>query len=197
MKGFARLFEAIDSSTSTKAKTTALAHYFSATPARDAVWAAWFLTGHRPRQAVPTRRMASWAAEVAGIPPWLFGESYDAVGDLAETITLVLPTPERGGALPLSTWVEERLLPLRSLDEAEQRARLLAYWQELDGTPRFIFNKLLPGGFRVGVSPLLVMRAIAQAFGLDAKVVAHRLAGEWSPSEQLWATLTSEAQGDV
>ncbi|HZZ92126.1 MAG TPA: ATP-dependent DNA ligase [Usitatibacter sp.] len=197
MKAFAQLFEAIDSSTSTRAKTAALAHYFSTAQPRDAAWAAWFLTGHRPRQAVPTRRMAAWAAEIAGIPEWLFGESYDAVGDLAETITLVLPLPRASSDLPLSRWVEERLLPLRECPEAEQRARLESYWRELDGTQRFIFNKLITGGFRVGVSALLVMRAIAQAFGLDAKVVAHRLAGEWSPSEALWATLTSAGEGKV
>jgi DNA ligase-1 len=197
VKAFAQLFEAIDSSTSTRAKTAALAHYFSTAQPRDAAWAAWFLTGHRPRQAVPTRRMAAWAAEIAGIPEWLFGESYDAVGDLAETITLVLPLPRASSDLPLSRWVEERLLPLRECPEAEQRARLESYWRELDGTQRFIFNKLITGGFRVGVSALLVMRAIAQAFGLDAKVVAHRLAGEWSPSEALWATLTSAGEGKV
>ena len=197
MRQFAQLFEAIDSSTSTKAKTTALAHYFATAHARDAVWAAWFLTGHRPRQAVPTRRMATWAAEIAGIPEWLFGESYDAVGDLAETITLVLPPPRASSDLPLSQWVEERLLPLRECPEAEQRERLVRYWNELDGTQRFIFNKLITGGFRVGVSALLVMRAIAQAFGLDAKVVAHRLAGEWSPSEALWESLKSGAAGEV
>jgi DNA ligase-1 len=197
VKRFARLFEAIDSSTSTKAKTAALAEYFTAADARDAVWAAWFLTGHRPRQAVPTRRMAAWAAEVAGIPLWLFGESYDAVGDLAETITLVLPAPRASSDLPLSVWVEERLLPLRECPEAEQRTRLVSYWNELDGTQRFIFNKLITGGFRVGVSALLVMRAIAQAFGLDAKVVAHRLAGEWSPSEALWESLKEGSAGET
>lgn len=197
MRKFAQLFEAIDSSTSTKAKTTALAHYFATAQPRDAVWAAWFLTGHRPRQAVPTRRMASWAAELAGIPLWLFGESYDAVGDLAETIALVLPEPAASSDLPLSVWIEERLLPLRECPEAEQRTRLEAYWKELDGTQRFIFNKLITGGFRVGVSSLLVMRAIAQAFGLDARVVAHRLAGDWSPSEALWESLEAGAEGEV
>jgi len=197
VKKFAALFEAVDASTSTKAKTAALAQYFATTDPRDAVWAAFFLTGHRPRQAVPTRRMAAWAAEVAGIPEWLFAESYDAVGDFAETIALVLPDPQASSDLPLATWVEERLLPLRELPEAEQRARLEAYWRELDRTQRFIFNKLITGGFRVGVSALLVMRAIAQAFDLDAKVVAHRLAGEWSPSEAFWTSITSGAEGAV
>ena len=189
MKRFAELFEAIDSSTSTKAKTTALAEYFAAAEARDAAWAAYFLTGHRPRQAVPSRRLHTWASEAAGLPLWLFEESYDAVGDLAETIALVLPPASRGSEEPLHVWIEERLLPLRELGEVEQRARLEEYWDQLEGTQRFVFNKLITGNFRVGVSSLLVVRAIAQAFALDARIIAHRLTGDWSPTEETWRAI--------
>lgn len=196
MKRFAQLFEALDSSTSTKAKTNALAEYFTHARAEDAAWAAWFLTGHRPRQAVPAKRLHTWAAEAAGLPLWLFEESYDAVGDLAETIALVLPPPARGSDDPLRQWVEERLVPLRELPEAEQKARLTEYWGSLEGTERFVFNKLITGNFRVGVSATLVMRAIAQAFDLDPKVVAHRLTGEWLPSPQAWAGLIDAAPAE-
>ena len=195
MKKFAELFEAIDSSTSTKAKTAAMAEYFASAEARDAVWAAYFLTGHRPRQAVPSRRLHTWAAEAAGLPLWLFEESYDAVGDLAETIALVLPPPERASDDPLHVWIEERLIPLRELGEVEQRARLESYWSALDGTQRFVFNKLITGNFRVGVSALLVVRAIAQASGVDAKLIAHRLTGDWSPSEATWRKLIDAEPG--
>src|SRR6185312_12182837 len=193
MRRFAALFDALDSSTSTRAKTAALADYFATADPHDAAWAAWFLTGHRPRQAVPTKRLHTWAAEQAGIPLWLFEECFDNVGDLAETIALVLPAAPSASDIPLHEWIEERLLPLRELAEAEQKARLAGYWEELAGTERFVFNKLITGNFRVGVSALLVMRAIAAAFGLDAKVVAHRLAGEWRPSGALWASLHDAA----
>jgi DNA ligase 1 len=189
VKKFAALFDAIDASTSTKAKTAALADYFAHAEAKDAAWAAWFLTGHRPRQAVPSKRLHLWAAEVAGLPLWLFEESYDAVGDLAETIALVLPPPTHASDEPLHVWVEERLVPLRGLAEAEQRARLEQYWSSLEGTGRFVFNKLITGNFRVGVSATLVVRAIAQAFGIDPKVIAHRLTGEWWPTEAMWTQL--------
>ncbi len=194
MKRFAALFDALDASTSTRAKTAALSEYFTAARPDDAVWAAWFLTGHRPRQAVPSRRMAQWAAEVARIPDWLFAECHEAVGDFAEAIALVLPPPAHASDVPLVAWIEERLLPLRELAEREQRERLVAYWDELAGTERFVLNKLITGNFRVGVSALLVMRAIAQSFGLDPKVVAHRLAGEWSPSVAFWHALADAAQ---
>src|SRR4030081_2860837 len=145
MKKFSKLFEAIDSSTRTKAKTAALSEYFTHADAKDAAWAAWFLTGHRPRQAVPTRRMVTWASEMAQLPLWLFEESYDAVGDLAETITLILPPPTTRSDDPLSVWVEERLIPLRELGEIDQRERLSSYWSQLEGTERFVFNKLITG----------------------------------------------------
>jgi DNA ligase-1 len=196
VKRFARLYAAIDATTRTSVKTQALVDYFAGADPRDAAWAAWFLTGHRPRQPVPTRRLHAWAAEAAGLPLWLFEESYDAVGDLAETIALVLPPPVAASDLPLHHWVEERIAPLRELPEAEQRARLEGYWRELGGIERFVFNKLITGAFRVGVSALLVNRAVAQAFSLDAKVVAHRLAGEWFPNEATWNALIDPAGGE-
>jgi DNA ligase 1 len=194
VKRFARLYAAIDATTRTNAKTAALVEYFSGAEPRDAAWAAWFLTGHRPRQPVPTRRLHAWAAEGAGLPLWLFEESYDAVGDLAETIALVLPPPSMSADLPLHHWIEERIVPLRELSEAEQHARLTGYWRELGGVERFVFNKLITGAFRVGISALLVTRAIAQTFGVDPKVVAHRLAGEWWPNEATWAALIDPSE---
>jgi len=187
MKAFADLYSAIDSTTSTNAKTEALVAYFSAAQPKDASWAMWFLTGHKPRQAVPTRRLHEWASEAAAIPLWLFEESYDAVGDLAEVIALVLPPPE-GATVdePLHAWVEERILPLRALPEAEQKARLLECWARLGQQERFVFNKLITGAFRVGVSELLVVRALAAVSGVDAKVISHRLMGDWPPTEQAW-----------
>jgi len=198
MKKFAALYAAIDSSTSTKAKTDAMAAYFASAAPADAAWAMYFLTGHKPRQAVPTRRLYAWAAEVAGIPLWLFDECYDAVGDLAETIALVLP-PTRAAELDesLSLWVEERILPLRELAEAEQKARLLSHWAVLDQQERFVFNKLITGAFRVGVSELLVVRALSAVSGVDAKVISHRLMGDWSPSPETWARVIDPGESTM
>ena len=167
---------------------------------QDAAWAMYFLTGHKPKQAVPTKRLHVWAAEAAGLPLWLFEESYDAVGDLAETIALVLPPPvETLSDEPLHAWVEERILPLRDLPEAEQKARLVGYWAMLSQQERFVFNKLITGAFRVGVSELLVVRALGAVTGVDVKVISHRLMGDWSPTEQTWARVTAagESQTDV
>lgn len=179
MKRFSQLFVELDASTSTQAKVEALQRYFAQAQPRDAAWAVYFLSGGKPRQVVPVAALVQVASQEAGLAPWLFGECYQAVGDLAETISLVLPPPVPGQVpeLGLAAWVEERLLPLRGLPAAEAALRVQSCWRELDTTGRFLFNKLVGGGFRVGVSRLLVQRALALHAGLDPKLVAQRMMG--------------------
>jgi DNA ligase 1 len=183
MKRFAALFAEIDAQTSTQAKVAAMRAYFAQAPAQDAAWAAYFLAGGKPRQVVPTALMRALACREAGISEWLFEECYQAVGDLAETIALVLPPPRPEGDdegaddAGLAEWVEQRLLPLRGLSPEEQSQRVAAYWRVLDARGRFLLVKLIGGGFRVGVSKLLVQRALAEHAGLDAKRVAERMMG--------------------
>ncbi len=177
MRRFAALFNELDTRTSTNAKVEALVRYYAAAAPRDAAWATYFLAGGKPRAVVSGRALRDFAVAGAGVPDWLFEESYQAVGDLAETIANLLPPPRRRDDLGLADWIEERLLPLRGLPPAEVLARLAQYVDELDSGERFLLIKLIGGGFRVGVSRLLVTRALAQHAGLDAKVVAQRLVG--------------------
>jgi DNA ligase-1 len=197
MRDFAALYQALDASTATGDKVAALRRYFAAAPAADAAWAVYFLAGGKPRQAVPTALLRATACRLAGIADWLFDECYQAVGDLAETIAHVLPPPTRAGAAGLAEWVEQRVLPLRGLSPAEQGERLAAAWGELDTAGRYLFVKLIGGGFRVGVSRLLVQRALAEQWALDAKLVAQRLVG-WTdaratPSADRFAALVAPA----
>lgn len=177
MRNFARLFAELDASTATLAKVDALKRYFASAASADAAWAVYFLAGGKPRQVVATALLRALACRVAGIGEWLFEESYQAVGDLAETIAHVLPPPRRRSEVGLAEWVEERLLPLRGAAPLDQAERIAAYWDELDTAGRFLLTKLIGGGFRVGVSKLLVQRALAEGAGLDAKLVAQRMMG--------------------
>src|SRR6185369_6770525 len=177
MKRFAALFAELDATTSINAKVEALRRYFEQAPQPDAAWAVYFLAGGKPRQVVPMGHLAMLACEVAGVAPWLFDECYQAVGDLAETIALVLPPGSEPSDVGLAEWVEERLLPLRGLSEPEIAARVKSYWSELDTQERFLLTKLVGGGFRVGVSKLLVQRALAAHAQVDAKRVAQRMMG--------------------
>ncbi len=193
MKRFARLFAELDASTATNDKLAALQRYYAEAPAADAAWATYFLAGGKPRQTVPTALLRTLAAQRAGIDDWLFEECYQAVGDLAETIAHVLPPPARQGERGLARWVEDRLLPLRGAEPAQQAERLVAWWDELDAPERFLLVKLIGGGFRVGVSKLLVQRALAAHAGLDAKLVAQRMMGCARPDEAVFAALIAPA----
>lgn len=197
MKRFATLFARLDETTKTNRKVDALAAYFSEAPPEDAAWALYFLSGRKLRQIVPTRKLAGWAAEEAGLSEWLFEESYHAVGDLAETIALVLPEAGDGTHEPLHRWVEDRLLPLRGLPEEEQRPRLIAAWRELTSGQRFVWNKLITGSFRVGVSQGLVLRGLSRASGIEPPVLEHRMMGHWEPTAAWFTSLLAEDTEDV
>ncbi len=177
MKVFSRLYAELDASTAITAKIAALKRYFSLAEPADAAWAVYFLSGGKPRQVVPTGVLRVLACARAGIDDWLFDECYQAVGDLAETIAHVLPPPSSRSDVGLAAWIEQRLLPLRDEMPETQAVRIAAYWDELDADGRFLLTKLIGGGFRVGVSKLLVQRALAESAGLDAKVVAQRMMG--------------------
>jgi len=177
MKRFARLYAELDASTATLDKVAALRRYFAEAPPADAAWAAYFLAGGKPRQTAPTALLRQLACEVSGIADWLFEECYQAVGDLAETIALVLPPADGDSDLGLAVWIEQRLLPLRVQPAEQQAASVRDWWRELGTAERFLLVKLIGGGFRVGVSKLLVQRALAEQAGLDPKLVAQRMMG--------------------
>jgi len=184
MQDFAALYAELDASTATGDKVDALVRHFGRAAPDDAAWAVYFLAGGKPSQRVPSAVLREAACAEAGIDPWLFEECYQAVGDLAETIAHVLPPGTPGPRQGLAAWMRERVLPLRGLSPAGQRARLVDAWRELDSAGRFLLVKLIGGGFRVGVSRLLVQRALARHTGLDAQLLAERLVG-WTDARAL------------
>jgi DNA ligase-1 len=153
MKRFAQLYRELDETTKTNRKVASLVDYFRDITANtddsdhtnqiDAAWAIWFLCGQRPRRIVAVGKLREWCAELAGIPDWLFAEAYDFVGDLAETIALLLPVGQQKSHRPLSEWVEDVVLPMARLSESEKKSVIVTAWQELDARQRFVFNKLL------------------------------------------------------
>ncbi|MDM0046913.1 ATP-dependent DNA ligase [Variovorax dokdonensis] len=181
MKDFAALYRDLDASTSNLAKQAALRRYFNEAPPRDAAWAVYFLAGGKPRQLVPAKLLRLLAQEAAELPEWLFEESYQAVGDLAETIALLLPEPDQSHDQGLADWVEQHLLPLRGAPPQELTERLRAQWRQLAPEERLVYFKLITGAFRVGVSKLAVTQALAAVGGVPATQVAQRLMGYTHP----------------
>jgi DNA ligase-1 len=197
MRLFARLYSKLDETTSTSDKVAALVEYFAAAPPADAAWAVHFLSGRRPKRLVSSGKLRAWAAEEAGVPGWLFEESYQAVGDLAETITLLLSESGDSSELPLSHWVEQRLLRLRGEDDDVQREVMVQAWRELDSRERFVWNKLITGSFRVGASQRLVIRSLAELSGVAEGVLSHRLMGTWDPTPEFFERLIAPDTRDA
>ena len=197
MKRFTDLFLALDGTNKTSVKLEALRLYFKDAPARDAAWAVTYLTGKRPKAPVNSAQIKRWVTEAAQIPEWLFGECYDAVGDLAETVSLLLPLEGKDSNRSLSEWIENRLLQLYEAEEDVKRQNILQWWHQLDQSGRFVFTKFLTGAWRIGVSQRLVSRALAQALEVEADVIAHRLMGNWKPDDDFYTLLSSSDTSDA
>ena len=180
MRRFAALIEELDSTNKTTKKVAALTQYFKAASKEDALWAVALLSHRRPSRPVTTTLMRAWAAELAQLPEWLFEESYHIVGDLAETIALLVQQEAKRTPPSLSQCIEE-IIALKPKEEEEKKAYILHSWQSLDNFERFVFNKILTGGFRIGVSQKLMTRALSKAVDIDENILAHRLMGQWSP----------------
>ena len=198
MELFARLFAQLDQTNKTNEKVEAIAAYFRVADPASAAWGLYFLSGQKLQRLVSSSLLSQWAIEESQIEPWLFDECYEAVGDLAETISLVVPRPTQvGEVISLAEWVEQRLLPLRRLTVSEQRTAIVANWRQLNQVACLVLNKLLTGSFRVGVSQKLVVRGLAVASGLAAEVLAHRLMGSWQPSAEFFCGLLDPDGGDA
>ncbi len=188
MKQFSALFQQLDQTTRTTVKITALADYFTRASEADRLWTIALFSGRRPRRVITTARLREWAAERAGQPLWLFEECYPIVGDLAETIALFLPPAAQHSDSDLAGWITA-LIGISQAPEPDRKAFVLDAWDRLDTSERFLFNKLITGGFRVGVSQKLMTRALARATGRDEADLAHRLMGDWTPETTTWHSL--------
>jgi DNA ligase 1 len=197
LKLFSQLFTALDQTTKTLLKIKALVSYFEEASDEDKLWAIALLSHRRPRRTVNTSYLSEWATESAGLPSWLFHESHAVVGDLAETITLVLPPPRETSDHTLRFWIDF-IKSLEQLSVEEKKEKIYWAWNRLEETDRFIFNKLITGGFRMGVSQSLMVKALAKHAGIAESSVAHKLMGNWSPQEITFhELLVSEEQTDV
>lgn len=197
MRHFTNLYFELDETAKVSRKAEALKRYFAAAPAGDAAWALLFLVGEPPGRAVPPSRLRLWACAAAGIQEWLFDECREAVGDTAETIALLVPGA--GGSSPrgLRDLVQERLLPMQDAGEEICRTWVAETWREMDERQRLVWNRMIAGSFRAGVSRQTVIRALGELSSLEANVIAHRLMAPWEPTADFFRRLLSPDCGDA
>lgn len=182
MKHFAQLISSLESTNKTNAKIDAIVNYLENAPDNDKLWFLALFTGKRPKRPVNTNYLKQWALEITGLPEWLFVESYTSVGDLGETLSLILPAPEHHIEKTLSEWMGE-LLELKDKTEEEKKQYVLQSWNGLDYTERFIFNKLIGGSFRIGVSKKLLINALSKYSEIEQNQLMHSIMGKWNFDE--------------
>ncbi len=194
MRKFAALFAKLDQTSKTNAKVDALVEYFEIADDRDKVWAIAILSHRRPRRTVNTNLLRLWAAELAGLPDWLFDECYSVVGDLAETITLILPKASLSSEQSLAYWIDF-IRDLENKDIAQKKEKILWAWDRLSGEERFVFIKLITGSFRIGVSQQLMVKALTRFTSQSENLLAHKLMGNWSPLNSSFNDLILSQEG--
>lgn len=193
MKAFATLVAAIGSSTKTNDKLEALQDYFTTAADSDKVWVIAIFSGRRPKRIVNTAFLKNTCMELTGLPPWLFDECYHTVGDLGETIALLLPEPVETTSEKRSlTGYMDIFLQIQPESDEVKKAFITTTWQQLNFDERFVFNKLITGGFRIGVSQTIMVKALAKTQDLPASQVAHCISGAWDPATTLFEDLLGD-----
>lgn len=188
MKRFANLFLQLDRTNKTNDKIALLKEYFSSAPDEDKIWALALFTGRRPPRKIKTSQVQQWAMELAEIPDWLFRESYNSAGDLAETVSLILPEQKTSSEKTLTEWFRY-LDQLKTFTDDQKKELITNAWMQLSQYEIFVFNKLLMGSFRIGVSQTLVLRSISEITNMTSSIISHRVMGTWNPAEVTWQNL--------
>ena len=192
MKSFANLVMRLGTSTKTNEKLDALTDYFSTANDADKVWVIALFSGRRPKRIINSGLLSQWCIAESGLPEWLFAECYHTVGDLGETIALLLPdSEEKRSNFSLSSIIKQ-FTEIDTRDEKAKREFVLSYWKQLDKDERFVFNKLLTGNFRIGVSQKTIVNALALTVKMEPNIIAHRISGNWDPFTVTFDELFSE-----
>lgn len=189
MEQFCELFDKIDQTKSTREKVYYMQEYFSKASPEDAAWALFFLSGQKLKRLIGPSKLYDWMLEIVSFPPWIALEAYSVVGDLAETIALLIPRKDRYiSSISLSEWVN-RILLLRNCSSDQQKESILQFWQELDQRGIFILNKIMTGSLRVGVSHLLTLQALSKTLSVSKETLSQRLMGNWTPTAEFFESL--------
>ena len=192
MKQFADLVNLLGTSTKTNDKLEALSEYFSSADDKDRVWVIAIFSGRRPKRIVNSTQLFTWCNELLNLPGWLMAECYHVVGDLGETIALLLPERTNFHAsYPLHYYLET-FLKIEKEEESVRKQFILDAWASMTQTERFVFNKLITGSFRIGVSQKTMVNALSRTVQLEASVIAHRISGNWDPATTSFNEILSQ-----
>ncbi len=195
MNRFANLVQTLGAATKTNIKLEALVEYFEQADERDKVWVIAIFSGRKPKRIISSADLISYGLEMTGLPLWLFEECYHTVGDLAETLSLLIPESKGIKAGLQLNYYLNKLILLQKSEEHDKKNFILDSWKELTKNEMFVFNKLITGNFRIGVSQKMIVNALARSTKNDPSVIAHRISGNWDPKTFPFSELTSQKSG--
>ena len=191
---FAGLVTELSASTKTNDKLQSLVDYFAIAPDADKVWVIALFSGRRPRRAINSRLLREWCTQIINLPDWLFDESYHTVGDLSETLALLLPeTKDSSQKNESLSYYLEKFIAIEKEDEQVKKQFIVESWKVMNRDERFVFNKLITGSFRIGVSQKTIVNALAKTVELSSSIIAHRISGNWDPVTTTFSGLLSES----
>jgi DNA ligase 1 len=188
MGDFAEMFALLDQTNKTLDKVEIIKDYFSKASDEDKVWVLYLFSGRKLKKYFNTTQLWNWALEYSELPDWLMSESYHSVGDMAETISLVLPRPEKTSNESLLYWIKY-LEALKDLTEDQRKEKIISALKSLNQNERFVFIKIITGGFRVGASHKIVINSLSSLLGIETNIIAHRLMGNWHPESVTYEKL--------
>lgn len=190
MKLFAEMFSLLDQTNKTLDKVEIIKDYFSNAPDEDKLWVLYLFSGGKLKKYFNTSQLWNWAVEYSGLPGWIVSESYNSVGDMAETISLVLPSQERDSDENMFYWIKY-LDDMKDMTEDGRKEKIIETWERLNQNERFVFIKIITGGFRIGVSQKIVINSLSELLKVPANIIAHRIMGKWHPLETTFDKLLS------
>tara|TARA_Y100000766_G_scaffold281218_1_gene292361 strand:+ start:581 stop:2218 length:1638 start_codon:yes stop_codon:yes gene_type:complete len=197
LKNFSELFEELDSNNSTNKKVEILEHYFLSNEALENSWTIYLLSGKRNRRFINGKHLKHFFSELYECPIWLVDTCYSKVGDSAELITLLLKNKinlgnEKLKDISLNELLNKILPDLLNMNEYEKKSSIKYIWENLPNENLLVFNKILTGTFRVGVSIGLITKSIAKLINIDEEIISHRLMGDFIPSIEVYESLTNK-----
>ena len=193
---FSKLFEDLDSNNSSNKKVNSLTKYFKLNNNLNNILTIYLLIGKKNKRFISGKSLREYYANIYKIPKWLIDECYSKVGDSAEVIALLLQDKilEKNikDDISLNELINEILPKLKKFDENKKKLYIKSLWEKISKDNQLIFNKILSGTFRIGVSKGLVVKAISNMTGVDESIILHRLMGELEPIEETYMFLINQ-----
>ena len=191
---FAKLFFDLDSNNSNNKKIDLLINYFLSNSALNNSWTIFLLIGKSNKRFISGKSLREYYSIIYKLPIWLIDICHQKVGDSAEVISLLLSNKidKKSKDISLNNLIKNKLPELLKISEEEKVEMIKYYWEIIPKENLLVFNKILTGSFRIGVSKGLVRKSLSKMLNMDESIISHRLMGQFIPSAKTYNFIISK-----